>query len=216
MLNNQRVCFIFFKHGFRLRRVFGTRMVAISPSTHAAPAIAGASVFLYIYRVDHPSRAMFDLPSTLVIPNRAWIGLPHGSEVSGSAWAEPKQDQKALRSCKITQVLRKSSPQSVAFFRSAGFGVSFQLSTNQTQWSKSSLESPMWYATVQFSSYKRLRRKTQCVHHVFLVPALHSRTKKAVPLGVLRLRSCQTLLAAPRTTTQIWWNLGVNTIKHWG
>ena len=133
MLNNQRVCFIFFKHGFRLRRVFGTRMVAISPSTHAAPAIAGASVFLYIYRVDHPSRAMFDLPSTLVIPNRAWIGLPHGSEVSGSAWAEPKQDQKALRSCKITQVLRKSSPQSVAFFRSAGFGVSFQLSTNQTQ-----------------------------------------------------------------------------------
>jgi hypothetical protein len=99
--------------------------------------------FLYIYRVDHPSRAMFDLPSTLVIPNRAWIGLPHGSEVSGSAWAEPKQDQKALRSCKITQVLRKSSPQSVAFFRSAGFGVSFQLPTNQTQRSKSSLESLM-------------------------------------------------------------------------
>ena len=32
----------------------------------------------------------------------------------------------------------------------------------------------------------------------FWFHALHSRTKKAVPLGVLRLRSCQTLLAAPR------------------
>lgn len=104
MLNDQKVCFIFFKPGFKCRRVFAyikaSGMVAMIPSTHAAPAIAGASVFFVHLQGGPPLQSHVPIDSIdsrdSRVPNS---GLEHGSEVFGSAWAEPKQDQKALRSC---------------------------------------------------------------------------------------------------------------------
>ena len=134
MLNNQRVCFIFFKHGFRLRRVFGTRMVAISPSTHAAPSNCWSfRFFVHLQGGPTPPEPCSIFHRLLSYQTALGLDCHMAPKCRDLHGLNPSRDQKALRSCKITQVLRKSSPQSVAFFRSAGFGVSFQLSTNQTQ-----------------------------------------------------------------------------------